>query len=202
MTSENLICSICTGEAAIVREPREIAYGRRRVIVEDEFVRCGECGETYYFAGQMEGTDRKASEVARQNGEPPLPFEIRNLRIRLGLPQTEFERLLNTGPKTDVRWESGQVIPNAATGTLLRVLAAVPGAVRYLASLNNVELPPAYSGEAATDTVPLGDPRGYSVPVASSNVIPIQPYLARASTMQQVETRLSSESRTFRESIG
>lgn len=73
---------------------RTVAYGRRNILVDDEFMRCGACGETFHAAGQMDATDRLAAEAARLAREAPLPpFQLRNLRRRLGLSEAEFERL-------------------------------------------------------------------------------------------------------------
>jgi putative zinc finger/helix-turn-helix YgiT family protein len=197
----NVSCPVCGGSAAMVREVRAVEYGKRRVNVDDEFMRCTECGEAFYLPGQMERTDRQAAAEVRRVGEPPLPFEIRGLRARWHLSQHAFEKLLNTGDKTAIRWELGQVVPNPATGTLLRLLIEVPEAVQHLAALHGVELPPAYREEGAKDAA-ASFVQEFMVPPPKKNGIAlIAPYLQRAN-VQRVETPLSPEFRTFEVSTG
>lgn len=78
-----ILCIQCDGVAEPVRERRIVAYGRRNIVIDDEFMRCSACGETFYAAGQMDATDRRAAEGVRFAHEAPLPFELRNLRGRL-----------------------------------------------------------------------------------------------------------------------
>lgn len=202
MNSDLLVCPICGGDAVSVTEPREISYGRRRITVDDEFVRCKDCGERYYVGDQMDATDRKAAEKARLAHESPLPFEIRRLRASLRLSQSAFERLLGVGPKTAVRWERGSVTPNAATGALLRIIEAVPQAALFLAGLNDVVLPEAYVDGMAGKRVMTADKQEFTVPLPRADVIPIGPYLDRSAGMQRVAAPLSSAVSTLRESTG
>ena len=162
-------CPICNGEAHLIREEREVRYGRRRVRVDDEFMRCSACNEIFYLAGQMEATDARASVRARQERGALLPFEIRAVRERHGLTQAQFERALGVGQKTVVRWESGTVTPNPATNMLLRLIEAEPRNLDLL--LEWAELQELVKGSSAPQmgASPTGDAAettSYSLPVA------------------------------------
>ena len=51
-----------------------------------------------------------------------LPEEMKALRSRLGLTQTEIGELLQIGEKTWTRWESGKARPSRSVNLLLRAL--------------------------------------------------------------------------------
>jgi uncharacterized protein YqeY len=63
------------------------------------------------------------------------PEEIRAVRERLDLSQAEFGQLTGIGVATLSRWERGRMIQNRAMDCYLRLLAAVPDAVRVLERL-------------------------------------------------------------------
>src|SRR4051812_40593309 len=126
-------CYLCGNQAQLVREPREVPMGARRVRIEDEFYRCAECGETFYLGGMMDETSRRAATALRQQDGLLEPDEIRALRSAYGLSQADLERLIGAGEKTVVRWEKGTVAQNATADTLLRVLRDHPGVVAKLA---------------------------------------------------------------------
>ncbi len=58
--------------------------------------------------------------------------QIRSMRERFGLTQSELARLLRLGQNTLSRWEAGRNVQTAAMDVLLRVLRDVPGGLEYL----------------------------------------------------------------------
>ena len=58
--------------------------------------------------------------------------EIRALRERFGLTQSELARLLHLGANTISRWESGRNVQTEAMEMLLRLLRDLPGSLDYL----------------------------------------------------------------------
>jgi HTH-type transcriptional regulator/antitoxin MqsA len=138
--SNSSICYECGAKAALVVEPREVRLGRRRVRVDDAFMRCENCKEEFYLPGQLSATQRRAADVVRESEGRLSPTRIRSIREQLGLTQSAFERLLDSGPKTVVRWERGSVIPNGVANTLLRLLEVFPVAAKLLAHWHGVNL--------------------------------------------------------------
>jgi putative zinc finger/helix-turn-helix YgiT family protein len=134
-------CPICDGTARLVREKRSIRYGHRRVVVDDELMRCEKCDETFYEQGQMDATDARAAAKVREEQGALLPFEIRAIRDSYGMTQAQFEAVLRVGAKTVVRWERGLVTPNAATNTLLRLLQSDPRTMSLLREMSGVSEP-------------------------------------------------------------
>lgn len=128
-------CPECSGRTVRSATSTEIAIGRRRVRLEGTWEHCEECGEILFAPGEMDEAMRRASAIIRQRDGMLSPGEIESVRHSFGVTQAEFERLLDVGAKTVVRWERGTVVPNGATNTLLRVLRDVPEAAAYLRQL-------------------------------------------------------------------
>jgi putative transcriptional regulator len=60
---------------------------------------------------------------------PPTADEVRAMRARLGLTQAEFAHRFGFNIDTLQQYEQGRRIPSGPAATLLRVIAADPGAV-------------------------------------------------------------------------
>jgi len=76
-----------------IAEKRDVTVGKRVVRVLDRFARCTDCGEELYAPGQMDATQRRASDLIPKQDGLFLPEEIRAIREALGLTQHAFERL-------------------------------------------------------------------------------------------------------------
>jgi len=134
-------CPHCDIEALVIREPRVVPSGQRRVEIDDEYLRCPQCGEDFYSSGQAEQRHRRAIEKCRAEDNLLSPSQIKGIREELTLTQRQFESLLGVGEKTCVRWENGRVCQNVTTDRLIRLLAANRTNVRVLAGINCVSLP-------------------------------------------------------------
>jgi DNA-binding transcriptional regulator YiaG len=60
---------------------------------------------------------------------PPSPEEVRALRTRLGLSQTQFALMFGFNVDTVQQYEQGRRVPSGPASSLLRVIAAEPEAV-------------------------------------------------------------------------
>ncbi|MHB1068455.1 MAG: type II TA system antitoxin MqsA family protein [Gemmatimonadaceae bacterium] len=141
MTTETMTCPNCETAAELVRENRLVPLGQRRVLVEDEFLRCNLCGEEFYTPELADQRHRRSIDRARLDDNLLAPGQIRAIRTELGMSQRVFEQILGVGEKTCVRWEQGRVAQNAATDRLIRLIAADRANVQRLASINGVALP-------------------------------------------------------------
>src|SRR6185503_2829505 len=115
--------------------------GRRRVVIDDERMRCDACGEEFYTTQQADLRQRRAVEAARHEDGLLTPAGIRSIREKLRLSQRQFEQLLGVGEKTCVRWENGRVAQNSSTDRLIRIVAAHGEVLPTLAALNAMSLP-------------------------------------------------------------
>lgn len=140
MSQDTDQCPLCDGPLREQCEFSEIAIGTRSATVPDHFYRCDSCGEQLYAPGQMAAVQMLASDKIRDEEGLLRSSRIHDIRTQLGLTQHQFEQLLGVGPKTVVRWEKGTVFQNQATDSLLRLIADVPGAAQYLATMHEVDL--------------------------------------------------------------
>jgi putative zinc finger/helix-turn-helix YgiT family protein len=60
------------------------------------------------------------------------PEEIVAIRQKLGLSQSELERLFGLGSKVVTRWETGRVVQGKTADVALRLLALDPANLRRL----------------------------------------------------------------------
>ena len=142
MSEREYECAACGRRAAsLVREETEVSIGQRSAVVEDEHLRCRNCGSEYSTPDQMDQTQRRAVAAIRAAEGLLSPEEIVRIRKKHGLTQAEFEALLRTGPKTVVRWERGTVFQSAAADTLLRLLDHHPNLARTLAKIAHLPAP-------------------------------------------------------------
>jgi putative zinc finger/helix-turn-helix YgiT family protein len=149
MSTNAIQCPLCDEQARVVSVRHEVTVGRRRVLVDDEYMQCDKCDEAFYTPDQSEQLRARASAAAEREANLLSGSEIANVRLSLQLTQTEFEQLLGVGAKTSARWESGRVRPNVATDRLIRLLAANPQNVQILAGINGVTLRKAVPSVAA-----------------------------------------------------
>ena len=73
-------------------------------------------------------TDKELAEAVPVY-PPPKPDEVRALRARLELSQTQFALMFGFSVDTVQQYEQGRRVPSGPASTLLRVIAAEPEAV-------------------------------------------------------------------------
>ena len=124
-------CSHRTLEPRIIRD--EFDYGpdddRVKIVIEAvQVLVCAACGEVFYGPEA-----EKAHHLAICKAYYLLiPEEIKTIRERLGKTQEEFAALTGIGVATLSRWEQGRLIQTRAHDNYLRILDALPEAVRLL----------------------------------------------------------------------
>jgi putative zinc finger/helix-turn-helix YgiT family protein len=93
---------------------------------------CPKCGEIVLRFDEAGQLHRQALEIYRRKYGLLSSVDIRAVRERLGLTQTELARLLRLGKNTLSRWEAGRNVQSASMDLLLRLIRDVPGSVEYL----------------------------------------------------------------------
>jgi putative transcriptional regulator len=72
-------------------------------------------------AGKVKRGEKRASRVFKYS-----PFDVKNLREKLGLSQNEFSRILLVSVKTLQNWEQGRRHPRGPALALLTILKNDP----------------------------------------------------------------------------
>lgn len=141
-------CYLCESEAHVVREPREVSTATRKIVIEDEFYRCTECGETYYTGDMADASFRRAAEALRAADGLMQPEDIAEIRARYGWSPTDLERVLEARSGAVVRWERGTVAQDKMADILLRTLRDHPDIAAEMARERGVAFSvPRRSGE-------------------------------------------------------
>jgi putative zinc finger/helix-turn-helix YgiT family protein len=93
---------------------------------------CPKCQETVLRYEDARRLSQDAIAIYRRRHGLLSADEIRAIRERFDLTQTELGRLLRLGANTLSRWESGRNVQTEAMDTLLRLIRDLPGTVDYL----------------------------------------------------------------------
>jgi putative zinc finger/helix-turn-helix YgiT family protein len=95
-------------------------------------LRCPKCDEVVLRFSDSRRLQEDAIAVYRKKHGLLSADEIRALRERFGLTQSELARLLHLGANTISRWESGRNVQTEAMEMLLRLIRDLPGSIDYL----------------------------------------------------------------------
>ena len=128
---EPRICVHDDLEPRIIRD--EFDYGpendRIHLVIEAVPVLvCPQCGEIFYGPEAEKAHNRAICKAYHLLASE----EVKAIRERLGKTQEEFAELTGIGVATLSRWEKGRLIQTRAHDNYLRILQAVPEAVRLL----------------------------------------------------------------------
>ena len=95
-------------------------------------LKCVKCGEIVLRFREGKRLHQDAIEIYRKKHGLLSADEIRAIRERFGLTQSQFARLLRLGANTISRWESGRNVQTEAMEMLLRLIRDLPGSIEYL----------------------------------------------------------------------
>jgi putative zinc finger/helix-turn-helix YgiT family protein len=99
---------------------------------EDEYLlhaidqlKCDHCGAVSFTLDQLDELDYRAACMSRAAKSLVPPDDIRGLRKRLDLTQSDLERILRVAEKSVARWEAGVVHQNRGVDGLLRTYLSI-----------------------------------------------------------------------------
>ena len=95
-------------------------------------LRCPKCDEVVLRFSDARRLQEDAIAHYRKKHGLLSANDIRAIRARFGLTQSELARLLHLGANTISRWESGRNVQTEAMEMLLRLLRDLPGSLDYL----------------------------------------------------------------------
>jgi putative zinc finger/helix-turn-helix YgiT family protein len=133
MTDMPDICVEC-GHASLVERvaPFTFAHGGKHATIEDRHTFCPICGTVSYVGAQADQHELAVAAKIREIEGLPSADDLRRIRQKYALRQTDLEATLSVGPKTWTRWERGKVPQSKAADTLIRLIDQDPAVVRRL----------------------------------------------------------------------
>ena len=93
---------------------------------------CSRCHEMLLHLDHMRTLEQRAIAAYREKYRLLSGSEIRALRVRLHLTQSQLSDLLRLGANTVSRWEAGRNVQSASMDVLLRLLRDLPQTLQYL----------------------------------------------------------------------
>ncbi|MCL2700738.1 MAG: type II toxin-antitoxin system MqsA family antitoxin [Phycisphaerae bacterium] len=112
------------------------------VIPDTTWFECENCGEQLLSA---ELDCRLTEETTRRQGLL-LPAQIKAIREKLGLTQSEMAERLRVGDKTYTRWESGRSMQNQSSDNLIRAMDRSPKELAMIEAQRDPERPRLIAG--------------------------------------------------------
>jgi putative zinc finger/helix-turn-helix YgiT family protein len=106
--------------------------GESVAVPSAKHLRCRKCGEIVLRLRDAKRLQEDAVAAYRSKYGLMSADEIRALRERFELTQSELAKLLRLGANTVSRWESGRNAQSAAMDILLRLIRDLPGSLAYL----------------------------------------------------------------------
>jgi len=95
-------------------------------------LRCSKCSEVVLRFADARRLQEDAIAIYRRKHGLLSADEIRAIRGKFGLTQSELAHLLHLGANTISRWESGRNVQTEAMEMLLRLIRDLPGSIEYL----------------------------------------------------------------------
>ena len=95
-------------------------------------LRCPKCDEVALRFADSRRLQEDAIAIYRKKHGLLSADEIRAIRERFGLTQSQLANLLHLGANTVSRWESGRNVQTEAMEMLLRLIRDLPGSIEYL----------------------------------------------------------------------
>ena len=129
-----ITCAVCNSEKVKkIRRKFSATYNQTPIsIPHAEMYECATCGERFFTPDQAKAVSLAVKGQARAEAGLLAPEEIVEIRQKIGLSQSELERLFGLGSKVVTRWETGRVVQGKAADVALRLLALDPANLKRL----------------------------------------------------------------------
>jgi putative zinc finger/helix-turn-helix YgiT family protein len=106
--------------------------GEEIAVPASPHLRCPKCREVVLRFDDARKLRQRALEIYRQKYGLLSADDIRSIRERFVLTQSELARFLRLGANTMSRWEAARNVQTGAMDILLRMIRDVPGTLDYL----------------------------------------------------------------------
>lgn len=122
-------CMECGGEMFRSSEPIQTEFKGEELLVPDiEHWQCAACGEVEFESADIGAFEDAQNRIYREVHELLSPQEIKALRKKYKLKQSQFERVLGVTSPTASRWETGAVVQSKIADNLMRLMIDSPAA--------------------------------------------------------------------------
>jgi putative zinc finger/helix-turn-helix YgiT family protein len=123
--------------------PFSFEHGGKKLTISDRHMACDHCGVVTYAGGQISEHEFAVAKAIREAEGLLSADELRRIRSKYRLRQTDMEQMLAIGPKTWTRWERGKVPQSKAADKLIRLIAEDPDVAQRLMEQAQIDNPEA-----------------------------------------------------------
>lgn len=146
MDANSKTCPICgAGQLHVRVVQEESEYKGHKGFTPLHFSECDVCGSEQTNPQQARANKRAMIAFKKQVDGLLTGTEVRTLRERLGINQTQAAQIFGGGPVAFSKYESDDVAQSEAMDKLLRLAAAIPEAFAHLARNAGVPIAPGYA---------------------------------------------------------
>ena len=117
--------------------PMTLTYKGESVTFDMPGWYCDTSGESTHTGADMQVSDRMLNRLKARVEALLDPAEIRRIRRKLGLTQTEAGHLIGGGPRAFQKYEAGDLLPSRAISSALILLDHDPGGMVLLRGRQN-----------------------------------------------------------------
>lgn len=110
---QGIRCPMCRQAELLeeVSETRDVEFEGVSLVVQDlHTLRCPDCGETSFAAGELRRLKRLKNEYLERQNQVPKPSEVRAVRTALDLSVSQFAALLGVTRQAVYSWEDDRGI--------------------------------------------------------------------------------------------
>jgi HTH-type transcriptional regulator/antitoxin MqsA len=139
----NMKCNDCdTGVLSASTWTAKVKHNDKVLSVENlECYLCNTCGADPVFAGQIRRNQLKIVDAKRASDSLWTSSEIIAFREKYGITQNQAALIFGGGANAFSKYERGEVIQSVAMDNQLKMADKVDGALAFLASKADVQLP-------------------------------------------------------------
>jgi HTH-type transcriptional regulator/antitoxin MqsA len=169
------VCPVCD-EGSLTRETyaEQIRHnGKDLTVVGLERCRCDSCDADPVLTDQIRRNQVKLCDARRRADGYLTGEEIRTLRDRFGLSQTDAAAMFGGGPNAFSKYERGEIVQSLSMDRLLRSVSAFPLLVDFLRRTAGLDASAASEHaqiSVETREISLNDPNYTSKPIPGRSV--------------------------------
>lgn len=150
MKTQKTLCPICEeGYLHEHIEQEEVEYNGQKGITPLYYSECDACGSEQANAVQIRDNKRAMIAFKKQVDGLLTGTEIKALRLRLGINQSQAAAIFGGGPVAFSKYENDDVMQSEAMDKLLRLADELPAAFDSLVRKSGIELNYSHQGSFA-----------------------------------------------------
>lgn len=146
-------CTACnSADIAHLVDTDMILYKGTQLESLVQYSLCNSCGREYLSKEDILASEQYAREAKSKSDNLLLPAQVKELRSRLGITQTQAAQLFGGGSNAFSKYERGEVNQSLSMDRLMKLAFKYSIVLDELASIAGIELPKTDHGYGKSET--------------------------------------------------